>query len=34
MKDVMALIYERSGGEELLDRLRVIPTEYYEVNNG
>jgi aminoglycoside 3-N-acetyltransferase len=34
MKDVMALIYERSGGEELLDRLRVIPNKYYEVNNG
>ena len=34
MKDVMTLIYERSGGEELLDRMRIIPKKYYEVDNG
>ena len=33
MKDVMALIYERSGGVELLDRKRVLPEKYYEVTN-
>lgn len=31
MRDVMALIYERSGGEELLERRKNIPEEYYEV---
>ena len=30
MKRVMELIYRRSGGKELLDRLRSIPLEYYE----
>jgi aminoglycoside 3-N-acetyltransferase len=30
MKQVLELIHKRSGGEELLDSLRVIPKEYYE----
>ena len=34
MKDVMALIYERSCKEELLDTIKVIPKEFYEVTNG
>ena len=30
MKQVLELIYKRSGGEELLDKLREIPEKYYE----
>jgi aminoglycoside 3-N-acetyltransferase len=30
MKQVMELIYRRSGGKELLDKLAPIPIEYYE----
>lgn len=33
MRDVMALIHARSGGEELLDSIRTIPKEYYDVTN-
>ena len=30
MKQVLELINERSGGEELLDAIREIPKSYYE----